>query len=158
MHTTFLSSVNTADRLVYKWLQASQNLMVALNQLCQLRPFYLAQNQTQVVDALQEFCQMLVDYVSLGHFVVYEHMVNVIELCQSSQTIIPKNLLKQLLNSTTEALNFNDKYQIKQNLITLDKDLCFLAEHIAQRFEWEGWLLEIYRSAKTWHYLPAKTA
>jgi len=157
MHSTFLSSVKTADRLVQKWLQGSQNLMIALNQLCHLRPFY-PENQPLVLESLQEFCQTMVDYVSLGHFVVYEHIVNVIELCQPSQTDIPKDLLKQLLQSTAEALDFNDKYQTNPDLKTLDKDLSSLAEHIAQRLEWEGWLLEIYRSAKAWRYLPAKTA
>lgn len=158
MQPTFLSSVKTADRFVQKWLQESQHLMVALNHLCHLRPFHPVSNQNHVIEALQEFCQIMVDYVSLGHFIVYEHIINIIELCQHPEVPAHHHLLNKLVDSATIALDFNDKYQHSEALSELDKDLCSLAEHIAERLEWEGQLLEVYRLAKAWHYLPAKTA
>ncbi len=151
------SKIKTSERLIHKWLTARQELIVSLNHLCSLRPFEKTQ-KPDVFDALQEFCQLLVDYVSMGHFEIYEHITHVVELCQHPMTHVPRCLLQSLMDTTVVSLDFNDKYQALGLVDHLDRDLSALALKMAQRLEWEDELIEIYRMAKAWGYYPAKTA
>jgi regulator of sigma D len=143
----------TNNQLIQKWLNERQLLIVSFNHLCSLRPF-----TADVCETLQEFCQLLVDYVSLGHFEVYEHIVNTVEQCQQPKVQIPKRLLQALMDTTVCALDFNDKYQIERKIDHLDADLSKLGLRFAERLEWEDSLLEAYNLAKAWGYQQAKTA
>jgi regulator of sigma D len=141
------------NQLIQKWLNERQSLIVAFNHLCSLRPF-----TAEISEPLQEFCQLLVDYVSLGHFEVYEYIVNAVEQCPQPKVQIPKRLLLALMDTTVSALDFNDKYQVERKTDQLDADLSKLGLRFAQRLEWEDSLLEAYRLAKSWGFQQAKTA
>jgi regulator of sigma D len=145
------------DDLINKWLEQSQNVIVALTELCALRPFAQS-SETAVKEALQEFCQILVDYVSMGHFGIYEHITQTIEFSRHPDAQIPHHLLRSILTSTAIALDFNDTYHVEQQVAGLDSALSELAEHLAQRFEWECELLNLYRAAKDQRYAAAKIA
>lgn len=148
----------TNNPLCQKWLDERQSLIVSFNDLCNLRPFTQAKASSVVFEALQEFGQLLVDYVSLGHFEIYEHIVNVVEQCQHPRIRIPQKLLQSLMDTTVSALDFNEKYQFQGNIDNLDADLSKLALQIAERLEWEDDLLEAYSLAKRWGFSQAKTA
>ncbi|MDX1656118.1 MAG: Rsd/AlgQ family anti-sigma factor, partial [Candidatus Competibacteraceae bacterium] len=55
--------------LIVKLLAERQEVLVLLNELVQLKPYREA---ARVQPVLQQFCQVLVDYVALGHFEVYQ--------------------------------------------------------------------------------------
>lgn len=146
------------NQLIQKWLSERQSLIVSFNRLCSLRPYTQEGAGSELPEALQEFCQLLVDYVSLGHFEVYEHIVATVEQCQQPKVQIPQRLLQALMDTTVCALDFNDKYQNQCNSDKLDGDLSELGLRFAQRLEWEDDLLEAYRLTKSWSAVQAKTA
>ncbi|MBS0288980.1 MAG: Rsd/AlgQ family anti-sigma factor [Proteobacteria bacterium] len=133
------------SRLIHQWLKERQELTVVLSQLCNFRPFCQT-DQNLLWGTLQEFCQIVVDYLSLGHFEVYEHLSSIVE---ADNIQISHNLLQVLMNNTVDILGFNDKYQSQLDLINLDRHLSKLAFHIAQRFEWEDKLLATYNFCRS---------
>ena len=94
-------------------------------------------------ELVRSFCQLSVDYISLGHFGVYQRILDGQErrqsIVQAAERIYP------LISRATEAvLNFNDKYQkLTPAMILHDlaDDLSVVGEHLANRIEWEDELL-----------------
>lgn len=96
---------------------------------------------------IEDFCESLMDYISTGHFEVYETLLH-----ESTQELeANRELLTEIYQSietTTDlALSFNDKY--KDELVhssedaTLPKDLTKLDNALAIRFALEDQLLEL---------------
>ncbi len=147
---------NKYSHLVSQWLTDRQAVIVSFNQLCQLRPFSTA-TRSDVEEALQEFCVLFVDYVSLGHFEVYEHISDVVDKNRAQHVGIPQRILQCLMSTTITALDFNDKYSQQHELDTLETDLSRLGLAFAQRLEWEDQLITSYQLAKQTKQM-AKTA
>ena len=58
---------------------------------------------------LQRFCEQLVDYVSAGHFGIYNHVVTAFEQASGDKLELAKRIYP--IRACTEfALEFNDKY------------------------------------------------
>lgn len=94
------------------------------------------------VSQVQALCEVLMDYVSAGHFEVFERMMEGVEAGE--------NYIKQLygrIGDTTEiALAFNDKYDNAEHsqeaLDDLPRDLSLLGEAIASRIDLEDQMME----------------
>jgi regulator of sigma D len=92
---------------------------------------------------LQEFCQILVDYVAAGHFAIYERIVEGKERRREVSDLAAK-LYPRIADSTDVALDFNDKYDCEDHCTALDSlfsDLSKLGEELAVRIEYEDKLL-----------------
>jgi len=92
---------------------------------------------------LQEFCQILVDYVAAGHFAIYERIVEGKERRREVSDLAAK-LYPRIADSTDVALDFNDKYDCEDHCTALDSlfsDLSRLGEELALRIEYEDKLL-----------------
>jgi len=96
-----------------------------------------------VQQLLQEFCQILVDYVAAGHFALYERIVagkeRRREIADLAAEVYPR-----IATSTDVALDFNDKYDCEDHCTALDAlgtDLSRLGEELAVRIELEDRLL-----------------
>ena len=66
------------SKLVDRWLQVRKHLLVAYYNLVSLKPgkeSFMRLNEK----ALDDFCQGLVDYLSAGHFSIYEHIIREME-------------------------------------------------------------------------------
>jgi len=96
---------------------------------------------------IEEFCESLMDYISAGHFEVYETLLH-----ESTQELeANRKLLEEIYHSietTTDlALSFNEKY--KDELVhssedeSLPRDLEKLDGALAIRFALEDQLLEL---------------
>lgn len=140
------------DHLIQTWLCERQSLIITFNQLCEHRPFPQSDSQ-QVFDATQIFCQQLMDYVSFGHFRLFEKVAAVIESTSKDQIAPLRKLLSSLLQTTQDAVAFNDKQQTSQGVDCLERELSLLAESIALRLEWEDALIRAYLQAKVHHPL-----
>jgi len=127
------------------WLEERQKLIVEYCKIEGVPPF---DHNTALPSSekLQVFCQLLIDYLSTGHFEVYDQIVsqcaeNGSQSLDLAQQIQPKIVL------TTEALvEFNDKYaECKKDsdslMLSLDKDMSKVGEILEQRFELEDKLL-----------------
>lgn len=143
MQSQLAKPIAITESIFQNWLTGRQALLTSFHQLCQLRPFSSPMDTTLATN-LQEFCQLLVDYVSLLHFAVLEKMVDQIEIHKRTNFRVSQHLLALIWKSSIAALHFQDKYQGEQEITALDNDLSALAEEIAQRMELEDKLLAIY--------------
>lgn len=97
-----------------------------------------------VQEILQEFCQVMVDYIATGHFALYERIAGGQERRRQISELA-NELYPRIAESTQIALDFNDKYDCEDhctNLGSLQNDLSKLGEILAQRIEWEDKLIK----------------
>lgn len=131
--------------LIDRWLNERQELLV---RYCSIEGLDELQNGSETVaEKVQTFCQILVDYVSAGHFEVYEQLIREAREFEDEAAIQVYHKLYPLIEDNTQtALDFNDKYQtqqhIRDNRSTLSGDLSALGEALESRFLWEDQLIE----------------
>lgn len=93
---------------------------------------------------IEEFCEMLVDYISLGHFGVYQRIIDGKERRKKIVEIAEK-IYPQIVIATESVLSFNDKYEkVTPAMIMnhLSDDLSTVGEQLAMRIELEDELIE----------------
>lgn len=94
-------------------------------------------------ELLEEFCQVLVDYIAAGHFGLYERIAEGKERRQEVSEIARK-IYSTIEKSTRVALEFNEKYNAENDNKTfrnLSKDLSSLGELLSTRMELEDQLI-----------------
>jgi regulator of sigma D len=122
------------------WLDVRRNLLVEYMQLAGLMPPYRKTQPSN--EALSEFCGHLVDYISAGHFEIYEILIAAYE--QQGKHISLTNKLIDRIQDTTEAiLDFNERYSevSDEDMPTLDTDLSQLGLTLEERFKLEDRLV-----------------
>lgn len=97
-------------------------------------------------DTLQEFCQLLIDYIATGHFELYSRISEGKE--RRSEIITLANAIYPRIQKTTAlAVEFNDTYDSSSNNNSTDiknklpKQLSELGESLATRIELEDQLI-----------------
>ncbi|MGR8979780.1 MAG: Rsd/AlgQ family anti-sigma factor [Gammaproteobacteria bacterium] len=113
-------------------------------QLADMKPFGSVE---AVSPKLIEFSQLLVDYVSLGHFGIYDRLLARTERRNRVLTLA-KALYPRFSASTDAAVSFNDKYEnfhVNHGFDELEKDLSDLGEWMAKRVDLEDKLCELMR-------------
>ncbi|MEJ2107780.1 MAG: Rsd/AlgQ family anti-sigma factor [Acidiferrobacteraceae bacterium] len=128
-----------ADKLVAQ----RKEMLVVFWRLAGLEPFGPEPNNAAAQKDLQEFCQLLVDYIATGHFVLYERIVNGTER-RKAVSDMAKELYPRISEATDAALEFNDKYDCGDHCEitdTLNDDLSRIGEELALRAELEDQLL-----------------
>lgn len=136
-----LSSWLKTDQMIEQWLMQRQALLVMYNQigLSKTQP-----HRDFKPKFLDSFCQVLMDYLSAGHFKIFEQLEAAYQSCNAQSLAINKKLLDNILHTTHVALNFNDKYTNPLHFKELPLDLSLLGENLAHRMEWEDSLLKAY--------------
>lgn len=90
---------------------------------------------------VQQFCEILVDYVSAGHFEVYEQLLREAEEFKDADMETVSRIVAALDANTEHVLAFNDAYrdvtEARQHLDQLEGDLSNLGEKLEERFELE---------------------
>ena len=126
--------------LVAKLVAERTEMLATFCRLAGIEP-YTADKPVQ--ELLQEFCQILVDYVAAGHFALYERIVTGNErrrgIAELAAEVYPR-----IAQSTDLSLDFNDKYDCEDKCRALDSlgaDLSRLGEELALRIELEDRLL-----------------
>ncbi len=95
-------------------------------------------------DLLNEFCQVLVDYIAAGHFGLYERIVEGTERRKGVADLAVK-LYPHIDKATQVALAFNEKYDVDRadiNVSLLHKELFTLGEQLTNRIEYEDQLIQ----------------
>ena len=129
--------------IIDRWLQERQDLLVLYCELSGLNT-----EGSQSGEKLQSLCQILVDYVSAGHFEIYDQLVKEAREFDDAEALKEAPKLFDIVDATTEAvLDFNDKYQEIDDLTTLARDLSHLGETLATRFEAEDRMIEVLHVA-----------
>lgn len=132
--------------MIDRWLQERQLLIVQFCAVSGVHEFRPKSERSQ--QRLQKFCQLLVDYVSSGHFEVYYQLLREAEEFEDGSAELAKSLFPYINATTETALEFNDSYASNDSdLATLSKSLSKLGETLASRFELEDRLIEVMHDA-----------
>ncbi|WP_105190296.1 sigma D regulator [Pseudoalteromonas sp. T1lg48] len=130
--------------VIDKWLTDRQELLV---QYCGLAgPVHHGRHDQALPEQanIQSFCQLLMDYLSAGHFEIYDDIVKQCESRGEDSLKLARSLYPQISATTDIALDFNDNYAETKNddlLENFDKDLSKLGEALSIRFELEDELI-----------------
>ncbi|MDF3030559.1 MAG: rsd [Moraxellaceae bacterium] len=132
------------DALVQRWLAERQSLIVQMIELGGgSSPGATAPS---LPERVQAFCEILMDYVSAGHFEVYDELLAEVEK-QGSERLADSQALLQRLQPTTDAvIRFNDIYDDPNDadaLANLAHELSLLGLALESRFEIEDRMIAL---------------
>ncbi|MGQ8776972.1 sigma D regulator [Serratia sp. NA_112.1] len=151
--------VGGSNELVDQWLQARKQLLVAYCALVGIKPN--KEKHTPLNEkALENFCHNLVDYLSAGHFHIYDRIIKQVEGASSPKMSLAVNIYPKLWTNTEQIMAFHDRYtdaDIDQDLcLELHQALSDIGETLAARFTLEDRLIQL--AAETWQQAePDKT-
>ena len=129
------------NKMINELLEGRKQVWSLYCKVAGIEPFPIEKPST---DSLQDFCQVLVDYISLGHFGIYQRIIDGRER-RTKVIKIAEDIYFQIADATESAVSFNDKYEkLKGQEITqtLPEDLSDLGEKLAVRIELEDKLIE----------------
>ncbi|HSC76496.1 MAG TPA: sigma D regulator [Pseudomonadales bacterium] len=135
----------SVDHLLGRWLEERQLLLVQFCAISQLRP--LSETAERYRDQFDRFCETLVDYVSAGHFEIYEQLLAE-AVAFGDQTTEASRQLYQVIAATTRViLDFNDHYLEQRAAQQLARGLSQLGAALEERFEAEDRLIKVLHQA-----------
>ena len=130
--------------LIAKLQSARQEVWTLYCNVAELKPFSA---NDAVKNLLTQFSQMLVDYVSFGHFGIYERLLAGTER-RSGVLSVAKEIYPDFSATTDAAISFNDKYDNVEKIEVfgdLEQDLSVLGESLAKRIELEDRLCQVMK-------------
>ncbi len=134
--------------LVAKWLAARQESLVLYHRLTALKPFTVTE---PVRHQLRRFRQVLVDYLALGSFEVFQALE---EQTADSPYRQARELARRcyghIARTTQAAMTFHDRYDGDLSdpaLAGLDEELSRLGESLAVRIELEDRIVAAVRKS-----------
>ncbi len=131
--------------VIDSWLEERQELLVLYCKLIGLSPYERNDHALPEQIEIQRFCQILVDYLSAGHFEIYDDIAKACEIKGKQSVALAQSLYPKISESTDIALAFNDKYaEVKKGslLPDFDEELSKLGETLELRFEYEDELID----------------
>ncbi|MDB2384324.1 sigma D regulator [Endozoicomonas sp.] len=129
------------SEIIDRWLNGRQELIVlycSINGVDQLN-----NDKRPLTVKLKELCQILVDYVSAGHFEVYEQLNQEGLEFDDGGVELAQSLYPQIESNTHLCLDFNDCCETINNIRSLQEALSALGETLEERFMLEDKLIEI---------------
>lgn len=132
------------DALVKRWLKSRQELIVLMLSLGDEE--LLRQGKAALSERVQSFCQVLMDYVSAGHFEVYDELLAEAEDHSSQHLAEGRKLLQRLQTTTDAVIRFNDIYEgpeDEEELAHLGHELSALGMALESRFEIEDRMITL---------------
>jgi regulator of sigma D len=136
------------SELIDRWLKERQELLVHYCDLSGTTDFSQTESLHQKFVRL---CEVLVDYVSAGHFEIYEQLIQEAREFDDGGIELAARVYPRIEKTTETALNFND--QLNGQSLTEDKarelfgQLSELGEMLEARFEMEDFLIEHLHNA-----------
>lgn len=131
-------------QLVERLTSERAEMLALFCQVAGLEPFKQDKSEKPSRALLDEFCQVLVDYVAACHFSLYERIVNGQERRRDTAKLA-EELYPRINETTDSAIAFNDKYDSEQHpeiSDDLEADLSRLGEELAKRIELEDQLMK----------------
>ena len=127
------------ESLLQRWLAERQQLM---SLLCELSVTVKdGVHRAGVRQKLDRFCEVLVDYVSAGHFEIYCELLDAGARSGAARGREAADLYAKIVPTTGVALDFNDHYFNGGSGREIVQDLSGLGQVLASRFDWEDTLI-----------------
>ncbi len=127
------------------WLAERQELLLQYCKIAGFSPYDKKDHALPDQLQIQSFCQILMDYLSAGHFEIYDNLVEACEEKGPDSAKLAQALYPRIADTTDVALDFNDKYAENSQekvLRDFDRDLSHLGEVLESRFELEDELID----------------
>ncbi|KFW99393.1 regulator of sigma D [Pectobacterium betavasculorum] len=128
------------NALIDQWLQARKQLLVAYYHLVGIKPNKEALSLLDE-EALDNFCQNLVDYLSTGHFHLYEKMLHEAATHSEQVLALSTQLDLALQNNTQQIMTFYDSHLAAaidhDNCLEFQQALSSVGEALEERFTLE---------------------
>ncbi len=136
------------------WLNERQKLLV---HYCKLvgteKNSQKNENPLPNHDEIVLFCQVMMDYISAGHFEVYEQIVKACKVNGEQSKALATELYPRIDNTTDTALCFNDKYadldseenqgkSADEIFADFEEDLAMVGQALEERFGLEDELID----------------
>jgi regulator of sigma D len=133
------------NEIIDRWLEERQAVLV---EYCALSGLAQDLSDLQRGEKLRGFCQILVDYVSAGHFEVYDQLIKEGREFEDADALQEAGKLYDTIDTTTEKLlDFNDKYLETDDISSLSSDLSQLGEAMEVRFSAEDRLISVLHTS-----------
>lgn len=131
-------------QLIDRWLRGRHELVLAF---AKLHDAAQAGQSTKV--EVQRFCQILMDYLSAGHFEVYEQLNSEAKAFGDTRGLeLAERIYPRLQEITESALAFNDRCDRDAcDAAELSCELTRLGQCLHERFELEDCLIEVLHNA-----------
>ncbi|EPF20971.1 MULTISPECIES: Rsd/AlgQ family anti-sigma factor [Cedecea] len=134
--------VGGSNELVDHWLQARKHLLVAYYNMVGIKPN--KESHTALDEkALDNFCHGLVDYLSSGHFSIYERIISNLE--GSSPLLSAAQLYPQLEANTQQIMDLYDSHLEnaidRDSWVEFQQALSEIGECLESRFSLEDRLV-----------------
>ena len=132
--------------IIDRWLQERQDMLV---QYCALSGLDQPESNDEARgEKLRAMCQILVDYVSAGHFEIYDQLIKEGREFDEEDALHEAGKLFTIVDNTTEKLlDFNDKYLETDDLSSLKQDLSSLGETLEIRFSAEDRMISVLHTS-----------
>ncbi|ELY4860138.1 sigma D regulator [Cronobacter sakazakii] len=134
--------VGGSNELVDRWLAARNHLLVTYYKMVGIKP---GKEPMTALDeqALDDFCHCLVDYLSAGHFNIYERVIS--EMEGTSPLVAATQIYPQLESNTQQIMDFYDTHLESaidhDNCLEFQEALSGIGEALAARFALEDKLI-----------------
>lgn len=130
-----------SSELISHMLVERQELLALLLQASNVKTDVASQSDWEVID---EFCQVLVDYIAAGHFGLYDRIVKKQER-RKGVAELAMQVYPRIDKATQIALEFNEKYnpENRNSMSSLTQDLSLLGEELTNRIELEDQLIGV---------------
>ena len=133
-----------AHTAVDTWLHERQAMLIEYFKLAGLAPYERDNHALPAAQDISHFCGLLMDYVSAGHFEIYDQIISNSQSAPESTRALAEEVFPLISDTTDIALDFHDKYgevTPESELNGFDRDLSNLGEAIELRLEFEDRLL-----------------
>ncbi|AAO09673.1 Rsd/AlgQ family anti-sigma factor [Vibrio vulnificus] len=137
-----------SSEVIDHWLETRQSLIVEYCKLAALQPCSTKSNVLELPSPheLQQFCQHLVDYISEGHFKIYDMVMDKWRATGFEATTEINETYAKIVLTTEPLLSFTDMYASvgeDDPLESFEPDLSKVGEIIELRFEVEDHLIQL---------------
>ncbi|MCW8875230.1 MAG: sigma D regulator [Gammaproteobacteria bacterium] len=128
-------------------VQTRTEALALFSDLISRRPFAV---DPEVRNALQEFCEALIDYTASAHFQLYRFLETNIERREPVLKVADE-VYPHIVRTTDAILEFNDKYEkapLEDCVDCLPEDLSRLGEALADRIQLEDRMIGVLSGAR----------
>jgi len=128
------------DGLLQGWLRERRELLVKYAAIAATLD---RDGDNSTIDGgLERLCQLLVDYVSVGHFEVFYALIREAEAFADGSEELANAIIPSIGDTTEVILGFDEKYPSADHS-HLDVDLSLLGEVLESRFQLEDQLISV---------------
>lgn len=130
----------TVEDLLTRWLKERRALLGMYTEIIVTLDYHRDDEAMQ--RRQQALCELLVDYVSVGHFEVFHELINEAESFADGSCVLAEKLMPPIGDTTEVILAYEEKYaDTQEHPEKLKRDLSALGEVLESRFVLEDQLI-----------------